>query len=290
MTTHTLARHYLAAVPALPEGASRDREAFKVAAKVIERFELPNDDLVGLLIEWDTNTNHPVMGESDIRKCFASARRSTEYNPARTKAATAGKRITVPDGYTAVMVPDGMKAGLYHDSHLAFAIGPVAQGRCNDLMEHVTAHTDLGALAPLETVQVALLALRRGLAQLEAERDALAEPELETAPVVVVLGGRPWPYVGEETVGLTEAGEEAVKGRVMPALNPDRWWKDMAFCEAVIEPGHDGPTGSRMLDRARAKYREEQRHEAAMQAIDAEYDGQYDDPRSSKSSEKVNCK
>jgi hypothetical protein len=83
--------------------------------------------------------------------------------------------------------------------------------RADDLVDHITNHTDAGATCLPCGATVMRLAILRGLAQLEAERDALANPERRAT--VVVLGGRPWPYAGEddETVSLTAAGEAAVE-------------------------------------------------------------------------------
>jgi 5S rRNA maturation endonuclease (ribonuclease M5)/energy-coupling factor transporter ATP-binding protein EcfA2 len=81
-----LCRRYLAAIPGLSEGEGRDREAFKVAAKIIERFALDDEDLVDALLEWNGNVNRPPLSERDVRKCFVSARRTTEYDPSKARS------------------------------------------------------------------------------------------------------------------------------------------------------------------------------------------------------------
>lgn len=96
-----LCRRYLAAVPGCTEGEGRDRLAFSVACKIIERFDLADEALLDALVAWDAEVNSPPLGPRLVREKFLSARRTTSYDPAK-----ASSRVPRLDRQQATKRPD----------------------------------------------------------------------------------------------------------------------------------------------------------------------------------------
>ncbi len=80
MTAADRARRYVAAVPGATKGG-RDRCAFGLACRLVERFDLDDADLLPLLAEWNRRCD-PPLAERTLRTKLASARRTTAYDPA----------------------------------------------------------------------------------------------------------------------------------------------------------------------------------------------------------------
>lgn len=82
MATETLdrARAYLARVPGSPEGG-RDHATIAAACKAVERFNLPEDTLLEVLLEWNEAQNAPPLPDAQVRKCLRSALARTAFDP-----------------------------------------------------------------------------------------------------------------------------------------------------------------------------------------------------------------
>ncbi len=78
MTIADRARAYLAKVPGAPEG-ERDNTTAATACRLVELFDLPEHDLLDLLLEWNGRANTPPLSEREVRKCLASACSRTAY-------------------------------------------------------------------------------------------------------------------------------------------------------------------------------------------------------------------
>lgn len=81
-----LLRRYLAAIPGCSEGEGRDALVFRTACNIIERFDLPEDELCDALVAWDAEVNLPPVGERLVREKFLSALRRTQYDPAKANS------------------------------------------------------------------------------------------------------------------------------------------------------------------------------------------------------------
>jgi len=80
MTDLDRARAYLAAVPGSAEG-DRDNATLAAACKLVERFDLPDDDLADLLLAWNREANRPPLPDTAVAKCLRSARQRTAFDP-----------------------------------------------------------------------------------------------------------------------------------------------------------------------------------------------------------------
>ncbi|GMV98170.1 MAG: hypothetical protein AMXMBFR83_25220 [Phycisphaerae bacterium] len=66
---------------------------------MVERFDLSEDELAALLLDWNREANTPPLTDRDVRKCLRSARERTAYSPAlagggrgRPEARPAGRK------------------------------------------------------------------------------------------------------------------------------------------------------------------------------------------------------
>lgn len=82
MTTADRARAYLAACPGSPEGG-RDDRTFEVACALVERFDLPDETLRDLLVEWNQAQHSPPLPARTVTAKLTSARKTTSYDPAK---------------------------------------------------------------------------------------------------------------------------------------------------------------------------------------------------------------
>ena len=87
---------YLRRCPGSAEGG-RDNRTLATACKLVERFDLPEEELADLLLEWNRSANAPPLPDRDVRKCLRSARARTAYDPALA-AGGPGRASTRPAG------------------------------------------------------------------------------------------------------------------------------------------------------------------------------------------------
>ncbi|MCC7362730.1 MAG: hypothetical protein IT317_24830, partial [Anaerolineales bacterium] len=90
MTDAARLRAYLDKVPGAAKG-NRDDATFGTACAVVERFDLPREDLLAALLDWNTAHNAPPLSLPVVRAKLDSACRATAYDPAKAAAPTNGR-------------------------------------------------------------------------------------------------------------------------------------------------------------------------------------------------------
>lgn len=98
------ARAFLRACEGSGEGG-RDGRCFEVACCVIERFDLPREALLDLLVEWDAAANTPPLGQYQVQQRLSSALRTTRFDPAKANGRSTNGHHAHHNGATVPATP-----------------------------------------------------------------------------------------------------------------------------------------------------------------------------------------